>query len=100
MALAFIGAAFRPATPLFGPAIAMTVGKDADRLSEMEAFMSARNGDKARFGRLRQQKIARRQRMRELRSRIFQGQQAASSPQITGTQPTISSSKASASLAS
>jgi hypothetical protein len=38
--------------------------------------MSARNGDKARFNRLRQQKIARRQRMRALRSRLFQGQQA------------------------
>jgi len=37
--------------------------------------MSARNGDKARFGRLRQQKIARRQRTRELRGRLLQGQQ-------------------------
>jgi hypothetical protein len=39
--------------------------------------MSARNGDKARFGRLRKQKIARRQRMRALRTRLFQGPQVA-----------------------
>jgi hypothetical protein len=46
--------------------------------------MSARNGDKARFGRLRQQKIARRQRMRELRSRLFQEQQAAPTLRVIG----------------
>jgi len=33
--------------------------------------MSERNGDKARFGRLRKQKMARRQRIRDLRARLL-----------------------------
>jgi len=33
--------------------------------------MSERNGDKARFGRLRKQKMARRQRIRDLRERLL-----------------------------
>lgn len=48
--------------------------------------MSARNGDEARFGRLRQQKIARRQRMRALRNRLFQGPQAAPTQEMADGQ--------------
>jgi len=45
-------------------------------LGGFTGFMSEQNGDKARFGRLRKQKIARRQATRDLRSRLFQAQQA------------------------
>lgn len=52
--------------------------------------MSEKNGDKARFGRLRKQKIARREAMRDLRSRLFQGQPpkpGAQEPKATTTKP-------------
>jgi len=51
--------------------------------------MSARNGDKARFGRLRQHKIARRQRMRELRGRLLQGPQATPNQETADARPKI-----------
>jgi hypothetical protein len=55
--------------------------------------MSARNGDKARFGRLRQQKIARRQRTRELRGRLLQGQQANPNQETSDARLKLPSSK-------
>ncbi len=49
--------------------------------------MSEKNGDKARFGRLRKQKIARRQATRDLRSLLFKAQQAKPAPQSPAAAP-------------
>jgi hypothetical protein len=49
--------------------------------------MSAVNGDKARFGRLRKQKIARRALVRDLRSRLAQAQQAKPAQQSAPVRP-------------
>ena len=55
--------------------------------------MSEKNGDKARFGRLRKQKIARRQATRDLRSRLLQAQQAKPAPQGPKAPPTTAPAK-------
>jgi len=55
--------------------------------------MSEQNGDKARFGRLRKQKIARREATRDLRSRILQAQQAKPGTQGPNAPPTRPSAK-------
>jgi hypothetical protein len=54
--------------------------------------MSAVNGDKARFGRLRKQKIARRASVRDLRSRVVQAQQAKPAQQSTPVRPAVPTS--------
>ena len=55
--------------------------------------MSEKNGDKARFGRLRKQKIARRQATRDLRSRLLQAQQAKPASQGPKAPPTTAPAK-------
>jgi len=54
--------------------------------------MSAVNGDKARFGRLRKQKIARRTSVRDLRSRIVQAQQAKPAQKSATVRPAVTNS--------
>ena len=54
--------------------------------------MSAVNGDKARFGRLRKQKIARRASVRYLRSRLVQAQQAKPAQQSAPVRPAVPNS--------
>ena len=49
--------------------------------------MSERNGDKAKFGRLRRAKILRRKRARELRAALKIGQQATHTP--VGPKPLV-----------
>jgi len=56
--------------------------------------MSEQNGDKARFGRLRKQKIARREATRDLRTRILQAQHAKPGAQSLNAPPTRPPAKA------
>jgi hypothetical protein len=54
--------------------------------------MSELNGDKARFGRLRKQKLARREAVRELRTRVLQTQQAKPAQESVYARPVMPSS--------
>jgi len=58
----------------------------------MEAPVSQRNGDKARFDRLRKKKAVHRDRMRELRKQLASGREAPVGLKSRSAQPTIPAS--------